>query len=886
MNVTRLWRRIRAAWRMLRQPRRLDAAMQEEMRFHIDMEADRLVRDHGIDPREAHRQASVRFGGLERYKEEVRDARGRRWLDAMAIDTKLGVRMLVRHRGLTLTGGFAMAVAIAVGATSFEVITEMLNPGLPFAEGGRVVSIQLASDVPGRTERRLLHDFAALREQITTLQQLAAFRTVQLNLSSRNGPPEPVRVAEMTASGFAVPRIAPLHGRYLGRADEIEGAPRVVVIGYDAWQSRFGGDPRIVSRAIDLDGAPYTVIGVMPDGFKFPIDHQFWIPLTTDPARHERLQGPELFVFGRLAPDATVERAQAELTAVAQRDAATLPAGQDRLRFVVLPYTYEHLDLTNANLIWALRIVRLLIGALSFVVSINLAVLIYARTITRAGEIAVRSALGASRRRILAQLFIEALALALAGAFLGLLLARAALSRIASLSPANGGVPFWIDFELSAGTVIYSVALAVIAAAIMGVLPGIKAMGTNLNKSLRELHSRTDTRLGSVWTTLVVGQVAVAVAILPMAVYLTWQVVRMEAAGPGFDADAFVVATAVLDDGANVDPTRVRAHQLELVSRLQAEPGVAAVTFSSSVPGFSGDRRIEFERGVPVRRAGALDVNTLDVAVDLFDTYGATILAGRGFSADDLGAARPAIVNRSFVRAFLESRNALGLRFRYTRPGGDTTGQNAWHQIVGVVDDFPGFPPAPGSEGTPAVYHPVAPGGVHPFALSVRFNGSVPDDFTRRFREIGRSVDPGMQLRRIMPLSELYRQLRSFWHHIAWGIGLVTISVLLLSAAGIYAMMSFTVAQRTREIGIRAALGAHPRGLLASIFGRALGQLGLGVLAGSMLSGLLFATVGLGLAQSAALLATVAAVMLIVGLFAAIGPARRSLRMHAVEALR
>ena len=402
------------------------------------------------------------------------------------------------------------------------------------------------------------------------------------------------------------------------------------------------------------------MVGVMPQGFKFPVDHQFWIPLVTDPLKHDRLEGPELYLFGRLAPGVTLERAQAELTTLGQREAAAYPRTHERLRPVVLPFTHEHLDLADPNLLWALRIVQLLIGALSFVVSVNLAVLIYARTITRIGEIAVRSALGASRRRILAQLFIEALALSIAGAAAGLLLARLALGRIAALIPANGSVPFWIDFELSAATVSYAFVLAVLAAVIMGVLPGIKATGSNVNTSLRELHSRTGTKLGSVWTTLVVGQVAAAVAVLPMAVYLTWQVVRMETAGPGFAVEAFVVGTAVFGDEASGDPNRIRSRQLELVSRLEAEPGVSAVTFSSSVPGLAGDRRIEFEEGAPVRTTGALDVSALDVALDLFDTYGARILAGRAFNPDDAGAAHSVIVNRSFTQTVSRKSQRIG----------------------------------------------------------------------------------------------------------------------------------------------------------------------------------------------------------------------------------
>jgi putative ABC transport system permease protein len=891
------WPRVRSAWRALRRSSQLDREMQEEMRFHIEMEAERLVREQGLDPQEARRQAHVRFGGVESYKERARDTRGLRWVDAVSLDARLAVRMLVKHRGLTLVGGFAMAVAIAIGATFFEVMTEVLTPALPLEDGERIVALQYATTTPGSPERRVLHDFLAWRDELVSVEQLAAFRTVQHNLVSGKAPPEPITVAEMTAAGFAVARTAPLVGRYLLPADEREESPPVMVIGHRAWRSRFGGDPHIVGRTIILGGIARTVVGVMPDGFKFPLDHQFWIPLRANPLEYERLRGPALHMFGRLAPGVTWEGAQAELTTIGQRAAAAHPETHARLRPMVLPYAREHFGLISPARLWGVRIAQLLVGALSFVVAVNLAILFYARTVTRLGEIAVRTALGASRRRILAQLFIEALALSVAGAACGLGLADIALGRMQSLLIINGTMPFWTHFDVSIGTVIYALGLAVLAAVIMGVLPGLRATGSRFNATLHELNGRTGTRLGPMWTTLVVAQIAVAVAVLPMAVYLSWQVVRMELSGPGFAADQFVVATlALADESSSVDSNRIRARQLELVSRLEAEPGVSAVTFSSSLPGFAGSRRIDLDGGAGVQGAGAWEISSLDVGLDLFDTYGAEILAGRGFDAADLGAAHAVIVNRTFERDFLdrrttlaENRSVLGVRFRYSRAltqPSDAPGQHEWYQVIGVVRDFPSFSPAPGSDREPTVYHPAVPGDVHPVQLSVRFNGPTPVGVAERFRAIGAAVDPALQLRRVVPLSKFYNSVRSLWRYLAWGVGLVTMSVLLLSAAGIYALMSFTVAQRTREIGIRAALGAQPRQLILSIFGRVMRQLALGLLVGSVLSGAVFSSAGFSLGRAIGLLLAVAALMLIVGLLAALGPARSSLRIQAIDALR
>ena len=311
---------------------------------------------------------------------------------------------------------------------------------------------------------------------------------------------------------------------------------------------------------------------------------------------------------------------------------------------------------------WLFRLVQVLVGVLTFVVSVNLAILVYARTVTRLGEIAVRTALGASRRRILAQLFVEALALALTGAAAGLVLAHVALARIGQLIPANGGVPYWLEFNLSFATVLYALALSVVSAVVMGVLPGLKATGRQVIANLHDANARSGTRLGPVWTGLVVAQVALAVAALPAAVYVTWQVVQMELTGPGFEADSFVVASATFSDEAAADAPRVANRQRDLMARLEAEPGVSAVTFSSSVPGFAPDRRVELEHAT----GQMLDVAVLDVDVDLFTTYGAEILSGRGFDAGDVGAPRVVVVNRTFAERFFAGRNALGSRFRYS----------------------------------------------------------------------------------------------------------------------------------------------------------------------------------------------------------------------------
>ena len=866
--------------------------MRDEMRFHIDMEAERL-RASGLPAEEARRQAHVRFGGVEKFKEEGREARGFAWIDSLSLDARLGLRMLAKNRWLTLVGGLAMAVAIALGASAFEVISVLLREDLPLPNGDRIVAVKYATSTSASADGRVLHAFTAWRDQVKTVEHLGAFRIVQQNLIAPNAPPEPVSVAEVSASGFALAGTPPLHGRYLLPSDEQEQAAPVLLIGHDAWAGRFGADPGIVGRAVTVGGVQATVVGVMPEGFTFPIQEQYWMPLRLNPLAWRAWQGPSLDLFGRLAPGVTIEQAQAELNAIGRPIAQSHPDGAERLHAIVLPYPREHSDLNAPLMIWLLRAGQFLVGALAFLVAINLAVLLYARTITRLGEIAVRTALGASRGRILSQLFVEALLLTTLGAAAGLVIAHLALNQVEAMA---GSVPFWWTYSLGPSTILYAFGLAAVAALIMGVLPGLKATGHRLSANLQELHGRTGTRLGPMWSAMIVAQVAVAVAILPAAVFLAWYVLRMEFTGRSPAVDRIVLANMVLNtDGPAPGEGLVRQRQDALMSRLRAEPGVTAVTFSSAVPGLGPDRRIEFPSMAKVRDTGDLEVATFRVDPDLLRVYGARLLAGRGFEARDVGPARAAIVNRTFVQDLLvpeslgdgglnPASGALGTQFRYAAAGDEAPSD--WFEIVGIVDDFPGLPRAPGSGGEPSVYHPMASGAAHPAVLSIQFGNTPPAAIAQRVREIAAAIDASMQMRRVVPLSVFYDGARSAFQALALAVGLVTFAVLLLSAAGVHAMMSFTIARRTREIGIRSALGAQPRHLLAGIFKGTMRQLGLGMAAGSLLSVGTFVAVGTGVWSASGLLATVAVLMAVVATLAAVGPARRILRIDTVEALR
>jgi putative ABC transport system permease protein len=819
------------------------------------------------------------------------------------LDVKLGLRMLIKYPGLTLVGGIGMATAIAIGAAFFDVRAAMYSP-LPLDEGDRVVAIESWDATINNQDPRILHDFTAWKTELKSVRELGAYREIRRNLIVPGGQAEPVPVAEMTASGFRVARVAPLLGRHLVEEDERPGAPPVVVLGYDVWRTRFGGDPGVIGRDLRLGTAVHTIVGVMPDGFAFPVYHRLWTALQANPADYERRKGPGIYVFGRLAPGATLEQAGAELEAAGRRAAAAYPQTHAQMRPRVVPYTMQPFDDFQG---WEFSALQVLLTLLLVVVCVNVAILVYARTATRQGEVAVRTALGASRRRIVAQLFVEALVLSAVAAAVGLLIARLAFRKVDVLLAPLGTIPFWMDFGLSTGTVVYVLALTVLGALIVGVVPALKATGGGMRSRLQGLGAGGQgMRLGKTWTVLIVAQVAIAVAALPTAVHYAWEMVRYGTAEPGFPADEYLTALLLMDRevpasaeadayGAAFDAGYTARHA-ELARRLAAEPGVAAVTSTLALPGSEEMVRVEVE-GVPAAEQSANGHPARFARVDpgFFAAFGVPVLAGRAFHAAEADTASAAIVvNQSFVRELLGGGAAVGRRVRYAagyRSGGvmntpEGVEMGRWYEIVGVVPDFPNSMEP--DEAMGRVYHPRAPGQGYPLTLAVRTRGTTPAAFAPRLREVAAALDPSLRLERVSPLDEVLGQLKTTFRMAALAIGLLTLSVLLLSAAGIYALMSFTVAQRRREIGIRSALGADPRRILRSIFSRAARQLGVGLAVGLAVAILLDVTMGPGLVSGSGmvLLPTVAALMLTVGLAAAVGPARRGLRIQPMDALR
>ena len=881
-----------------------EADLKREIDAHLQLLEDRFV-SQGMTARDARDAARRAFGGqVEQTRLRQRDARSFRWLDETWLDVKLGARMLVKYPGLTIVGGVGMAAAIAISAASFAFFYAYMSSTLPLDEGDRIVALENWDIEANNEERQALHDYEQWSRELRSFEAIAAFRTVSRNLIIPGGPIEPVRLAEMTASGFRIARVAPILGRPILAEDEHPGAAPVVVIGADVWRSRFASDAAVVGRHVQLGNVTHTIVGVMPDGFAFPVSHSYWVPLDTDASEFARGEGPTIFIFGRLARGVTVEQANGELTAIGQRASAAFPRTHGRLRPRVMAYALPILDIQDVSM-WQVTLMQLTLSTLLIVVAVNVAILIYARTATRQGEIAVRTALGASRPRIIGQLFIEALVLAVCAAALGLAIARFGLDQAHRLMQmGTARPPYWIDYGIPWIAVLYVIGLSLFAAAVAGALPAWRATSPRVQATLRELSGSSGMRLGRTWTALIVVQVAFAVAALPMVVATGWSEMRSTITKPAFAPEPYLAGSFAMDPeppaGTSIAVYRREMNdrfatlRQELVRRVEAEAQVADLTLAMRPPGQESPSRVEIAREPEAAAEGTVRINHVDV--DFFDAFDARLVAGRTFTTADRDAAAGAgsigssvIVNRAFVRQLLAGTSPLGLRVREVARDDDDDGRveaSPWHEIVGVVDDLQVNAIDPDLVKA-ALYYPLAAGGTSSGTVIVRMSDDAPAAFVNRLRAIAAAVDPTLRVT-AYPLVEIEREANLGFRLMAIALSLVIVAVLLLSAAGIYALMSFTVSQRRKEIGIRVALGANARTLLASIFARAGAQLALGVAFGlaiavsaDHLSGdTLFGKEGV------VLLPAMSVVMVIVGLLAAVGPARRGLRVQPTQALR
>jgi putative ABC transport system permease protein len=854
---------------------RQEQDLKDEIAFHLNAEVERRVAA-GESRADALASAKREFGNVTLVEEVTRST----WAWSMQ-DYKLGIRMLAKYPGLTIAGGLALALAIGIGAAWYDISRDLIQPTLPLSEGERIVEIRMHDARANERERRVLHDLVNWRRDVRSIEDLGAYRTLDRNLIIDKAPPEPVSVAEMTASGFRLTRVPPLLGRTLVEGDEQPGAPEVVVLGHGVWQRWFGGRTDIIGRTLQLGRTTVTVVGVMPEGFAFPVNHRLWVPLRLRPSGYAPLEGAAIRVFGRLTPHATPQQATAELDTLAERAAADSPQTHQHLRPEVMAYGGESQGARR----YEIAITHLPVLLVLIVACTNVGTLFYARTATREAEIAMRYALGASRGRILTQLFVEALVLATTAAVIGLMAAHWGLKWAldAFYSGQGAGPPFWMSPGLKFTTMLYAAGLTIASAAMVGVLPALRATGAHVQAQVRNLGSRGSTlRFGGAWTTAMIVQVTLTVICLPPVIKGTGEAVRDRMIRSRFPAGEYLAVRAELDR-ETTPADRMQQTYEELERLVSQEPGVRAVTFADRLPGMEpAVRRAEVETSPGATPQQVRNMWTSTVGRGFFEAFEKPIVAGRGFHEGDRAFdARTVIVNEAFARRFMNGETPVGRRVRYASR--DQSAPEPWYEIVGMVRDV-GMTPTNFGE-APYVFHAARPEVTDTAVMGVRVSGD-PSALTPRIRAIAAALDPGLRVDEMRPLDEMaWRADMPMMAMAGTFVGIVGLG-LFVSASGIFSMMSVTVARRTREIGLRAALGATHARLIASVFARPVILIGVGIAIGHLvlLLAVKFGNLPLSVVLDGA--PATSAVMLTVGMLACVEPARRALRINPTDALK
>ena len=891
--VAGLEARARSIYRGLFHRAQVEQEMREEFQHHLAERAETLVQE-GLAPDEANAQARREFGHEGSHREEAREAMG---LESFAqlrfswLDVKLGLRMLPKHPMLNLAAVFALAVGIPVGLAPSHLARALEAP-LPGDSDNRVRAIRHWDPLSAGVAPTWDADFTFWAQTLRGFSSLGAFRTASYNVATADGQAAPAAGAQLSASVFQMLGARPLLGRVLEAGDFAAGAPDVVVIGHSLWSSRFGQDPDVLGRSIRIGRNLHVVVGVMPDGFAFPTSEALWLPLrlTSVGGRSERTR---VQVLGRLADGVSAQQAQAELASHGPPppiSAATSSEARERARLQaeIVPFGLLYLGLPATGLasLPEFRYVQALMFVLLLVACSNVAMLVFARTATRLRELAIRTALGASRARIVSQIFVEALLLAVIAAGVGVLVFDWALDHVNLAGLAGQAqLPYWLSLGLTGKTALSALAFAAVSATVAGVLPAIVITGRGISQNIR-VGSRV--RFGKLTGALVVADIAVSVAAVGMAFAVSGHATDLEAANraTGIPASEYLAVEFRLPEGARTSTQR------ELVAALEREPGVRRVAVGDVLPRMEHRSRpyeldgVERASDAPLRWTRLARV---DVA--FFDALGAPILSGRDFLRTDAEqGSRVAIVNTAFVQRALEGQDPIGRRVRLpTMSDTGDTGNAAWYEIVGVVGPL-GVNVLNADRGE-AVYLPAAPGTINPMQLAVHV-GVRPASLTPRVRELAVAVDPDLVMGKASVLSDVRQGDWYLVMGLAAGL-LVLVGVLIaLATSGLYAMLSLSVSERTREIGIRAALGASRRGLLLTILKRSLVQIGLGAAIGLPIAARsVFELTGTPDGGGSVVQSMVVAlglstgIVLLVGLSSCLVPTRRILAIEAREAM-
>jgi putative ABC transport system permease protein len=863
----------------------------EELRAHVEMETEANVA-RGMSPREARRAAVVSFGNFDSVRDVAYGVRGGGLMETFLQDVRFGARVLAKHRGFTAVAVLTLALGIGANTAIFSVVNELLLRPLPFRDAERLVMLWEVSPNGRRQNTTSRANFVSWREQSTSFEEMAAFSDQRLSMTGGGGEPEEVSVQLATPELFRILGVEPALGRGLTpEGGEPPAAPEVV-LGHGLWQRQFGGDPQVLGRPVTLNGVACTVVGVMPAGFQWHIRSrsgtarpaEIWTRLSMNLEGGEaNARGRFLSAVARLKPGVSQEQAEAEMKTIMARLEQDAPQYNKGSGSEVIPLREQFVGNVRPALL-------ILLGAVGFVLLIacaNVANLMLSRAAAREKEIAVRTALGASRTRVVRQLLTESLLLALLGSLLGLLVAWWGIGALVAISPHDLVNLQGVGINL---TVLgWTLAVSLLTGVIFGIAPALEATRLNLNDTLKEGGKGSggqSARSGRLRSALVVAEVALALVLLASAGLMMKSFSRLQKIDTGFETENVLTMVVSLPAGKYTEDAQVVNFFRQATERVRALPGVRAAGMVNFLPlygglGSSTGFKIEGRPAPPPGEGPSTNVRAADRGY--FGAMGIPLLRGRNFNeADDAEARRVVIVSESLARKHFPGEDPLGKRIDVAMFEKPTP-----TEIVGVVGDV--RYDSLTNEAEPTVYFP-HPELTYSFMTLVVRTAGDPAEMTPAVRGVLREIDPDQPVSDVRTMEQVMADTVGRARFNTLLFGLFAALALVLSAVGIFGVMNYSVTLRTREIGLRMALGAQPARVLRLVLrqGLVLTLVGIGLgLAGALaltrvMSSLLFGVE----ANDPATFAAIVLLLAFVSLVACYIPARRATRIDPLVALR
>ena len=858
----------------------VEREMRDEMHFHLQMEAEELTR-FGADRGEALRLARRRFGGVARYEDEARDARGGRWLEQVRQDTRYALRVLGRGRGYVVVAVLTLALGVGANTAIFSVVRGVLLRALPYPEPERLVAVQ--SLINGSPTAVSPPDFVDWRAQAKSFSALAAYFLNTTNLTG-TGEPERLTQARVSANFFDILGVRPTRGRGFVSGEDAADAPRVAILSDGLWRRRFGADPALVGRTIRLDDFPTTVVGIAPPEVKLPAGVDLWLttrfePRDVDPgARGARW----IEVVGRLSSGATLAGARAEMNAIAQRLALLDPRHDGGVTSRVVTLQEDLVGGVRAPLL-------ILLGAVGFVMLIacvNVASLSLGRTAARETELTVRVALGAGRGRIARQILTESLVLAICGGIAGLVLAILGTRALVALAP--GDLPLVHAVHVDGVVLAFSLAMTLLSGVAFGVVPALQGSRQDIEARLRAGSRGVSLGFGRLRRMLVVTEVALAMTLLAGAGLLVRSLARLTGVDPGFRPDHLGTFSVTLSPVRYPDAARQEQFARELEARLARLPGVTSAGISFSLPLTNSAFGFTFAIGGRPSVSGP-DEPRAQVRVatpDYFRTMGIPIVRGRGFTAgDDENAPHVILISQETARRYWPNEDPIGQTLQ-TGWGRDPA-HHFGGTIIGIVGDVRQFSLA--MTPRPEIYGPLAQRPIDELSVVVRSSSATPTVLAAA-REVVRELDSELPVYDVRTYDTIVRESiaerRFYVMLLATFAGLA----LALAAIGIYGVIAYSVQQRRRELGIRIALGATRERVIGLVMRQGMTMTIAGALIGLVLAGVLTRVLRRQLYDVSTTdpltFVLVPVILVVVALVACVVPARRALAVDPATTIR